>query len=65
MAARLLNVAEVAEQLGCHPETVREMARRGDIPSLKLGGRTSPYRFRQASIDAHLDRLETKRRRTA
>ena len=60
MSARLRSVMEVAEQLRIHPETVREMARRGDIPSLKLGGRTSPYRFRQSSIDAYLAGREAK-----
>ncbi len=62
---RLLTVHEVADQLGYHPETVREMARRGEIPALKLGGRTSPYRFRQSQIDAHLALLEAKNARRA
>lgn len=63
MTARLLLVQDVADQLGVHPETVREMARKGQLPALKLGGRTSPYRFRQSSIDAYLDRLEAKNAR--
>ena len=57
---RLLNVAQVAEILGLHPETVREMARNGLLPALKLGGRTSPYRFRESAIDAHLEALEKR-----
>lgn len=61
MTTRLLNVAQVAEMLQLHPETVRAMARRGDIPAIKLGGRTSPYRFREAAIEAHLERLERRR----
>lgn len=61
MATRLLNVAQVAAMLQLHPETVRTMARRGDLPAIKLGGRTSPYRFREAAIDAYLERLERRR----
>jgi excisionase family DNA binding protein len=57
---RLLNVAQVAELLGLHPETIRHMARRGQLPALKLGGRTSPYRFRESAIDAHLAALERR-----
>lgn len=62
---RLLTVREVAEQLGYHPETVRTMARRGQIPALKLGGRTSPYRFRQAQIDVFLATREAQNARRA
>lgn len=60
MATRLLNVSQVAEMLQLHPQTVREMARKGQLPAIKLGGRTSPYRFREAAIDAYLERLERR-----
>lgn len=59
---RYLNVAEVADLLRMHPETVREKARRRELPGIKLGGRTSPYRFRESSIEALMDRLEASRR---
>ena len=62
---RYLTVTEVANLLGMHPETVRTKARRGELPGIKLGGRTSPYRFREASIEALLDRLEKASRRLA
>lgn len=42
----LLNVAEVAEILRVHPETVRTFARRGELKATKAGkGRTCAYRF--------------------
>jgi len=62
-APTLLDVHQVATQLGYHPATVREMARRGEIPAMKLGGRTSPYRFRQSSIDAFLAAAEARNNR--
>jgi len=66
-AQRLLTVQDVAEQFGWSPETVRVKARRGDLPAMKPGGgRTSPYRFRQSSIDAFLAAAEARNnRRTA
>lgn len=62
-ANRLLTVHDVAEQFGWHPQTVREKARRGEIPAIKLGGRTSPYRFRQSAIDAFLAAAEARNNR--
>src|SRR5665647_1619506 len=63
MPTRLLNVAQVAAMLGLHPETVRQMAREKSLPALKLGGRTSPYRFRESAIEAHLVTLERRHSR--
>ncbi len=54
----LMNVAEVATLLGVHSQTVREMARKRQIPSIKFGSRNSPYRFRPASIEAWLEEQE-------
>jgi excisionase family DNA binding protein len=44
---RFLNVKEVADILGFHPETVREYARKGIIPALRTGyrWRFDPYIF--------------------
>jgi excisionase family DNA binding protein len=43
---RLLRVDEVAARLDCNPETVRRMARRGELPALRLGsGTRSPLRI--------------------
>lgn len=64
-----LTVHEVAAQLGEHPETVRTLIRRGDLVARKagLGGRTSPYRIRQAAVDEFVARREalTRSGRTA
>lgn len=65
MKDNLLRVRDVAEQLDVHPETVREMARKGQLRSIKFGGRTSPYRFRQASVDAFLAQREASTNRLA
>lgn len=60
---KFLSVREVAELLGYHPETVREMARKKQLPAIKFGGRTSPYRFSADAIDAHIASLEAKHAR--
>lgn len=61
---RLLSVHDVADQLGWHPETVRQKARRGELPAMKPGGgRNSGYRFRQSSIDAFLAAAEARNAR--
>lgn len=43
----LLKVEEVAEILRLKPSTIRAMARRGDLPAIKLG---RVWRFRKSSI---------------
>ena len=60
MTTPLLNVRDVAEMLGIHPETVREMARRKQIRAIKFGGRTSPYRFRPAAVDEFIAMREAQ-----
>ena len=47
----LLTPEQVAEILNVSPEWVRECARRGDIPSVKLG---HYRRFIEADIDAFI-----------
>lgn len=49
-------VAETAEQLRIHPETVREMLRRGDLKGIKYasGGRRGVWKVRQSEIDRFL-----------
>ncbi|MBO9555552.1 helix-turn-helix domain-containing protein [Cellulomonas sp.] len=61
----LLGVRDVAEMLGIHPETVREMARRKQIRAIKFGGRTSPYRFRPAAVDELIAKREAATNRLA
>ena len=53
-----LNVDQVAEQLGCEPEQVRVLARRGELVGFKNGRQTSPWRFRQSQVDAYIARRE-------
>lgn len=66
-APTLLNVHQAAEYLGLHPETVREMARAGQLRGFRggSGGKTSPWRFRQAALDEHIALAEAKARRTS
>lgn len=67
--AQLLTVADVADQLGINAQTVRQMTRRGELPGFKTGraGKTSPYRYRAAAIEAHIRAREaaTQAGRTA
>jgi len=48
----LMTVDEVAEFLRLKPETIRSMARRGDLPGIKLG---RVWRFRRTSISQILE----------
>jgi excisionase family DNA binding protein len=48
----LMTVDEVAEFLRLKPETIRSMARRGDLPGIKLG---RVWRFRRSSISQILE----------
>jgi excisionase family DNA binding protein len=42
---KMIGAEELAELLGMNPNTVKEMAMSGEIPSYRRPGRTSPYRF--------------------
>ena len=46
---KLLNQEEAAELLGIHPETLRRMAVRGEIPALRVG---RFWKFRGSALDA-------------
>jgi len=54
----LLGVSEAAKFLGLHPETVRQFARLGKIPAMKVG---RSWRFRRDRLMAWLDAAETER----
>lgn len=43
----VMTLAEVANLLRCHSSTLYRMAKRGDIPSWRLG---SDYRFTRAEV---------------
>lgn len=63
MPGRFLNVREVAETLGIAPETVRTMARRGEIPAFKMGSSsTSPYRFDAKDVELTIARWKRQSR---
>lgn len=47
----LLRVRDVAERFGVHPNTVREWARAGKLPSRKTPG-GQQFRFRSRDVDA-------------
>lgn len=55
-AETLLDKYGVAEQLGCHHETVSLWARKKQLKSARIGGR---YRFRQAWVDEFIAANET------
>lgn len=46
--------AEVAELLGCSGETVKNLARRGDLPAFFLGNRRY-RRYREADVLAFVE----------
>lgn len=56
----LLIVAEAAERLRMHQETVREHIRRGDLPAIKFtaGGRRGVWKIRESAIERFLRRNE-------
>jgi PTS system nitrogen regulatory IIA component len=53
---RLLTPDEVAAILQVSPEWVRESARRGDIPSVKLG---HYRRFKRSDVDVFIESRKT------
>lgn len=46
---KLLNQEQAAELLGIHPETLRRMAVRGEIPALKVG---RYWKYRASALEA-------------
>ena len=59
----LMTVAEVAEFLRLHPNTVRAKIAAGELPSLRLGaGPMSPLRIPRDALE---EKLTTSQRETA
>ena len=57
--ARLLTSAEVGEVLGIHPKVVERMAKRGEIPGLKVG---RFWRYQSIALDGWINsRLQSER----
>lgn len=46
---QLLNSREAAKLLGVHPKTLMQMARRGEIPAVRIG---KFWRFRASALDS-------------
>ena len=48
----VMSTQEAADYLHVHPETIKEKARKGELPAAgKIGNR---WRFRKSSLDAYL-----------
>jgi excisionase family DNA binding protein len=48
----LLNSKQVGEVLGMHPKVVERMAKRGDVPAMKVG---KFWRYRASALDGWID----------
>ena len=59
-----LPVETVARRLGCEPETLNELAARGQVPAVKFG---RSWRFPAAALNQHLfdEAMKNLRRETA
>lgn len=56
MSRKLLGVEATSEQLDMHPQTVRELLRRGDLAGIKMPGLRGRWKVEQAAIDRFLKR---------
>ena len=54
LAGPLWTVEDVADYLQLQPETIRSMARRGELPALKIG---KVWRFQKHAIHEMLTRM--------
>jgi excisionase family DNA binding protein len=48
----LLNSKQVGEVLGMHPKVVERMAKRGDVPAMKVG---KFWRYRASALDGWIN----------
>lgn len=48
---KLLSVREVGELLDMHPDTVRELLRRGDLVGMKMPGLRDSWKVEEAAIE--------------
>lgn len=57
---QLLTVTEAAERLRMHPETVRQLLRRGDLVGIKMrsANRGGTWKIRETEIERFLNRNE-------
>ena len=47
---RLFTVAEVAERLRVHPDTLRRWLRSGRLKGVMMGGRSGGYRIKESEV---------------
>lgn len=53
----LMTIKEVAEYLGCHPQTVRNMESSGKIKAIRFGsGQRKMVRFKASEIKAMIEK---------
>lgn len=60
MEDRWLTVAQIADRLQVHEETVRRWLREGRLVGRNFGGKTG-YRVRERDFEAFLDEIEPKK----
>lgn len=56
----LLKPSDVVRCLGTSRSWVYEAAKRGDIPSIRLGGRDGPLRFIERDIESWIDEARAR-----
>jgi excisionase family DNA binding protein len=56
----LLSDTKVSKLLGLHPKTVARMARRGELPAIRIG---RYWRFRASELDAWLETIASGRKK--
>ena len=56
----LLSERQVSQLLGLHAKTVQRMARRGELPAIRIG---RYWRFRASELNAWLESLATGRKK--
>jgi excisionase family DNA binding protein len=52
----LLTIREVADQLGIHPDTVRQLLQSGRLKGIRLGANQSEWRVRQRDLRDFIER---------
>ena len=57
---RLLTVAQVAERLQAHPETVRRWLKSGRLKGMRPGGDSFGWRIRESEVERFLSGSEVE-----
>lgn len=56
---KLINLQIAAKLIGVTPVTLGRLARKGDIPAIRIG---RVWRFRPSSLERRMDELEAERK---